>query len=507
MTVATGGAGHRERLTRNALQRSRPELAEPLPGSEVGVGIVHLGTGAFHRAHQAVLTQQAMLAEPGPWAICGVSQRSRTVLDQLGPQGGLYTVAERNPAADRLRVVGAVRELLLATEEPDRLTSLLARPTTHIVSITVTEAGYRHDPRTGRLREDDPELLADLAGRPPRTVVGQLVRGLRARRAAGDDAGLTVLCCDNLPDNGALVRELVHDFCARLPDGDADPLRGWVDDHVAFPSSVVDQIVPATTGADLAAVADALGLVDLGAVVGEPYRQWTIENHFAGPRPAWERAGVRFVDGIAPYQAHKLRLVNGGHSALAYLGLLAGFGTVAEAVGNDAARAFLQALVAEELGPSLARFGDAAQPAEVRGLLERFANPRIEHRLTQIAAHGPRKLPQRLLEPAAELLSAGREPRLICLVLAGWLRFLQGQADGGHPLPVLDGDSAALRAAVAPAEEPRRAAEALLRAWSSCPEPLRESPVFCDLLTEWLARLRAGGVLATLRKLSAGGQR
>ncbi|HWM01910.1 MAG TPA: mannitol dehydrogenase family protein [Actinophytocola sp.] len=385
---------------------------------KAGIGIVHLGLGAFHRAHQAVLTEDAMRAVPGDWAICAVAQRSPAVRDALAAQDCLFTVAERGASEERLRVVGSIGEVLLATAQPDRLATVLSDVDTRVVTVTVTEAGYRHDPATGRLRADDPDVTHDLAGGPPRSMVGQLVAGLRRRRERGH-GGLSVLSCDNLPDNGRLLGGLVRQFCLL---GKESTLAEWIDEHVRFPSTVVDQIVPATTDADLDAVAAALGLEDRAAVVGEPYRQWVVEDDFAAGRPAWERAGVTLVADIAPHQAAKLRLVNGTHSALAYLGMLAGCASTAEVTARPEFAAFADRLLRDETGASLARFGRTVDAAEIAALLDRLRNPRITHRLAQIGADGPRKLPQRLLEPAAELLAAGTEPRLICLALAGYLR-------------------------------------------------------------------------------------
>jgi fructuronate reductase len=479
----------RPRLSRAALRAHRPELAGSLPGPDVGVGIVHLGIGAFHRAHQAVFTQQAMLAEPGDWAIVGVSQRHDTVGAALRPQDGLFTVTERDAAGERMQVVGSVRDVLHAPGEPDRVTAALSDPDTHIVTITVTEAGYRHDPATGRFRPEDPEVAADLAGHPPRTVIGRLVSGLRARRT--HDCGLTVLSCDNLPDNGKLVHALVHEFCARL--GEAG-LAEWIDSHVGFPSTVVDQIVPATTEADLRGAARWLGLRDLGAVVGESYRHWVIEDRFAGPRPAWDKVGVRLVSDIAPHQAAKLRLVNGTHSALAYLGMLAGCRSTAEVAGREEFAGFVRALVSRETGPTVARLGSEV---DLGGLLARLTNPRITHLLRQIGTDGPRKLPQRLLEPAADLLASTVEPRLICLAIAGWIRQLR--VDDTTP----DEETARLRRALAGIDEADRMVDAVLRAWPAVPDALRDSPTFRELVAEGLDQLTRDGVTATLRRAVA----
>ncbi len=334
----------------------------PLPDGDVR--IVHLGLGAFHRAHQAVLTQQA----GDGWAICAVAQRSTAVRDALHSQDNVFTVAE----GDRLTVVGSIREVLHAGEQPDLVAARLSE--VDVVTVTVTEAGYREDG----------------------LVVAQLVRGLRAR-----DRSLTVISCDNVPDNGRVLERLVLDACE--PE-----LREWAAEHVAFPSSVVDQIVPAVTEDDLRAVSARLGLVDRAAVVAEPYRSWVIEDRFAGPHPKWDAV---FTDDIAPHQKAKLRLVNGTHSALAYLGLRAGYETTAEVASVPEFAEYVRRLVVET--------GRGLDP-DPEALLTRFANPAITHRLAQIAADGDHKLPQRLVAPAVELLEAGEEPRMISLALAAY---------------------------------------------------------------------------------------
>src|ERR1019366_1961641 len=262
-----------------------PAAALPLVDPrDLTIGLVHLGLGAFHRAHQAVYTERAMSASgTTAWGICAVSQRSRAVLDELEPQDGLYTVVERGPSTT-FRVLAPIRELLFAAQQQDELTSRIAAPSTHVVTLTVTEKGYRHDPVTSRLDLLDADIQADAAGRRPVTVVGQLVGGLRARRQ-NSGGPLTVVCCDNLTNNGATLRGLVDDFCSLLPRADQSALHSWIEDSAPFPSTVVDRIVPATTPADRSDVAEYLDLDDEGAVVAEPFSQWVVEDNFAAARP------------------------------------------------------------------------------------------------------------------------------------------------------------------------------------------------------------------------------
>jgi len=265
------------------------EVAAPrVDPRDLEVGIVHLGLGAFHRAHQAVYTEDAMAAEPGPWGICGASRRSRAVVDALAEQDGLYGVLERGPEEDSVRVVGAVRAALVAAEQPDALRDRLAAEGTHVVTLTVTEAGYQ---------ADHPDFERDLAGGAPRTPVGMLVRGLEARRAAGVDTPLAIVSCDNLPRNGAVLRDLVGDFCARA---ELAGLADWIADHADFPSTMVDRIVPAATAADRDTASRLIGARDEATVVGEPFSQWVLEDAFRGRRPAWEAAGALLVPTPGP---------------------------------------------------------------------------------------------------------------------------------------------------------------------------------------------------------------
>ena len=297
MTEVPGPAGER-RLSLAGLPRLPAAFRPAIDPRQRRVRIVHLGIGAFHRAHQAWYTEEC-----GDWGSCGVTLRSPRVAEQLTPQDDLYTLLVRDGTEARPQVIGAVREVRYAGADPSAVTARIAQPEVSIVSLTVTEKGYRHDPATGRLRLGDPEIAADLAGRPPQTVIGQLTAGLAAR-AAGGAGPITVLCCDNLPANGPAVRGLVLAYAqayAARHLADAAALPDWIGGRVAFPATMVDRIVPAATGADRADVAALLGVRDLGAVVAEPFTQWVIEDRFAAARPAWEKAGAELVPEVAPY--------------------------------------------------------------------------------------------------------------------------------------------------------------------------------------------------------------
>ena len=480
----------RPRLGLATLARCPPEAQPPVDPRELRVRIVHLGLGAFHRAHQAVFTEQAVAVAGGAWGICGVAPRRRAAVERLAPQDGLYAVLERGPREDRVRVVATVREALAARDAPDCVLARIADPATSVVTLTVTEDGYPRDPSTGRLREDD-ELAADLAGdAPPRTVLGLLVRGLETRMGAGEAGPISVVSCDNLPRNGVVLAGLVDDFCARLPARAGERLGEWVSANVAFPSTVVDRIVPATTDADRADVARALGVDDEAAVVGEPFASWVVEDAFAAERPAWERAGALLVDDVSPHEALKLRVLNGTHLLLAYAGLLAGLQTVDEAVGEawlgEAARRFV-----DDMRPTLSPAPGVEVDGYVEALFERWANPRIGHRLEQIASDGSQKLAVRLNAPAAERLADGAQPRWIALAFAAWAENV-ARAAAGEREPLADPRAVELGEAAAGAHEPRALARAMLGA-------VRAPEALVEPVGDWLERLRADGVPDAVR--------
>ncbi|MCF3964517.1 mannitol dehydrogenase family protein, partial [Streptomyces fuscigenes] len=380
--------------------------------------IVHLGLGAFHRAHQALYTEAA----GEDWGIAGVAQRSRGVLDALRAQDHLYSVTFRDAGSPSTRVVGALSETLHATQDAPRLRGLLSAAATAVVTATVTEKGYRRKPGGG-LDLADPLVRGDLAADPDRgahtTPVGQLAAGLRARlRASG--APLTVVCCDNMAGNGPVLAGLVAEFAAATAWPERDALLEWIDaGAVAFPATVVDRIVPATTGADLAAAAHALGVRDEAAVTCEPYAQWVLEDRFAGARPRWEAGGARFVADVAPHQLTKLRLLNGAHSLLAHLGLRAGCRTVAEVLATDWGEEAVRGYCAEVL-PTLPAAPGLDPEAYVDGLVTRFRNPAVRHRLDQIAADSSLKIPERWLVPLRELRAGGRDTPRLAAALAVW---------------------------------------------------------------------------------------
>ena len=418
------------RLSRRALGGRIATVPARAPDA---AGIVHLGLGSFHRAHQAVYTARALDHEPGPWGIVGVASRSRAVVEAMRAQDGLYSVLELGPEQRAPLVVGVHSELLVAADEPAAVVARLASADTRIATLTITERGYSARP-AGRAIDTSPAIdlgavRADLRGAPPSTAIGLLARGLQARwRGHGEP--LAIVSCDNVARNGEHTRRLVLAFVALLEDSDAAELHAWIEREIAFPSTMVDRIVPAPQPSHRARVAELLGLGDEAAVVAEPFSMWVLEDSFPGGRPRWEAAGASFSDEVQRYEQLKLRLLNATHSLLAYLGLLAGARTIAEAIALPEIRAAAEHLIERDLLPTLDAPAAVDLPRYVAQLMARFGNGALEHRTRQVAADGSQKLPVRVGPAVLEQAAAGIVPRGLALVVAAWIRCL-ATPDGG----------------------------------------------------------------------------
>lgn len=415
------------RLSRRALAALPASVARPAYDiRHTRIGIVHIGAGAFHRAHQAVYLDDLLATHPD-WAICGVSLNSRDVRDALQPQDGLYTLALLGKLT-RLRVIGALREVLCAREEPAAVLARLAEPAVRLVTLTITEKGYCL--KGNDLDLDHPDVQADLASpRLPRSAIGYLVAGLRARREHGTPP-FTVLSCDNLADNGHRLRRAVLQLARQLDDDLAD----WIDAYVAFPCSMVDSITPATDDALRERVRNELGCEDAWPIQREEYTQWVVEDRFCNERPPLEHFGVTLSQDIAGYDRAKLRLLNGAHSSLAYLGSLMELDSVGDAMAEPALAGFVERLMRESIAPAIALPHGMDAGGYIDAILERFHNPAIRHRLSQIAWDGSQKLPVRLLSTIADALTQGRPIHALCLPIAAWMHFVRRQATRGVAL-------------------------------------------------------------------------
>lgn len=462
------------------LQRTAPAPA---------TGIVHLGLGAFFRAHGALYLAEAMAASGGDWGVLGVSLQSPRVRDLLAPQGHAYTAVALGPGGDRMQGVELLTGVLVAPEDPAAVLRAMADPAVRIVSLTVTEKGYCLAPASGRLDPGHLGIRHDLTAALPATAPGFLVRALALRRAAGT-APFTVLSCDNLAGNGRLTRGVVVDLAQAIdPD-----LARWIAAEVRFPATVVDRIVPATEPADVARLARARGLLDAAPVLHEPFRQWVVEDDFvAGDRPDLAAAGVHLVAVAAPFERVKLRMLNGAHSALAWAGLLAGHATVAEAVADPAIAAYLGQLWRDEIIPTLDPPPGLDLAAHADALIGRFANPAIRHRTLQIASDSSQKLPPRILAPLAENLAAGRDCPGLLLAVAAWMRVVEGRDEAGAPIAVADPLTDRLRARLSAAGPGPAGVGALLA----------EAAIF----PPDLARAIAPGVTAAWQRIAGAGIR
>lgn len=410
------------RLSAKTVERLAPAVERPYyDRNRQKRGIVHLGIGAFMRAHQAAYTDDAMNEKDSGWMTTGVSLRSPSVHDQLMPQDGLFMVAERSSRDTHYRLVGAVRDVLIAPERPDGVIAALADLDTRIVTLTVTEKGYGRAP-DGMLDMTSAMISQDVdAFEAPRTIFGLLAAGLARRRAAGLD-GLSLVSCDNLAGNGGVLQSLMRQFLShRDPD-----LGEWFDERCTCPSTMVDRIVPATTEADRCAAEQATGLRDEGLVITEPFRQWVIEDRFVADRPQWEAGGAQFVADVAPFETAKLRMLNGAHSALAYLGLERGHAFVHQAVADPVIRPLVERLMREEAAPTIEAAPSQDLDTYASDLLQRFENPALEHLLAQIAIDGSQKIPQRWLATLAASRREGRSCPAILRAIGAWLRHLRG---------------------------------------------------------------------------------
>jgi len=418
------------------LHRDRVPEGVDAPVTPTAVGVVHLGIGAFHRAHQAVYTERAALATGDTtWGILGVTQRSATVRDQLRPQGGVYTVLTAGEREQSVELVGSVVDVAYPAEETARVLEAVAAPSTHVVTLTITEKGYARRPDgsldTSVVGPDLEALAGAGAGTAPAvSAIGLLVRGLAARASSG--APLTVLTCDNMVDNGRVLEGLVRSAVdVALPGAAGDALREYLDARVTFPCSMVDRIVPATTPEQRDAVGRLLGVRDEGLVVGEPFAQWVIEDRFAGPRPAWEAAGATLTKDVAPFEQAKLRLLNGTHSLVAYSGWIAGHATIAEAVTDPVIAERARQYLFEDALPTLTPPDGLDLHVYGEQILARFANPHTGHTTTQVAMDGTQKIPFRWGGVLTEALAAGREPRGVAFGLAAWAGFVGRRVHAG----------------------------------------------------------------------------
>jgi len=488
------------RLTASSL----PEVSRtvPVPGYDRGpvtAGVVHVGVGGFHRAHQAVYLDRLLERGERDWGVCGVGvlPQDRRMADVLRAQDGLYTLVVKH-ADGRLepRVVGSLVDHLVAPDDPQAVVERMAAATTRIVSLTITEGGYNTVPATGEFDAGNAAVTADLTpGATPSTTFGLVVEALARRRERGMPP-FTVVSCDNIQSNGVLARRVFTAY-ARLRD---PALGDWVEHEVAFPSSMVDRITPATTDDDRAALADGFGVLDAWPVVSESFTQWVLEDDFPSGRPDLGSVGVQLVGDVLPYELMKLRLLNASHQALAYLGYLCGHRYVHEAAGDPLIATFLRAYMDGEATPTLAPVPGVDLEDYKATLIARFANPHVRDTLARICADTSDRIPKFLLPVVREQLARGGDVRLAALVVASWARYAEGVDEEGEPIDVVDPLRPVLTAAAA---RQRREPTAFLEVRDVFGD-LVDAPRFRSPYVEALASLHRVGARATLEHAVAG---
>jgi fructuronate reductase len=463
-------------------------------------GIVHLGAGNFHRAHQAVYTAHALDIEDGPWGVAPVVRRNRAVARALDVQGGAYTVLSVGSGPARAEIVQLHGRVVVARDEPLAVLSLIASPATRIVSLTVTESGYTLK-RSGGLDLDHPAVRADLTlAEAPRTAIGQLFAGMRGRHRNGGSP-LTVVSCDNVPRNGHVMSRLMSEFAeAALCGAELTDFTEWLASGVAFTNSMVDRVVPRTTDAHRRLARDLTGLKDSVPVAAEEYSTWVMDDHFAAGRPAWEKAGVIFSEEVELYEAMKIRMLNGTNSLLAYLGLLAGHRTIDQSISDPefeaAARLYLAEAGSELFPPRGISLDQYAED-----LIGRFRNEAIAHATTQVASDGSEKVPTRIADTVRARSLRGEASPMAALLVAAYLQVMC--QSGGMTSPSGLSDPRADVLAMLGDRYPR-AEDLVCVAFATpvlFPESLAENQAFQAEVLDALATLRAGG----LTPVTAGG--
>ncbi|GAA4396451.1 mannitol dehydrogenase family protein [Tsukamurella soli] len=477
----------------------------PSPEIPSAPGIVHLGLGNFHRAHQAVYTRAALDAAGGDWGIVGVSNRSQDIPAALQAQGMRYTVIEISPRGQSYSVPAVHTDAFTAATEPARVVSAIAAPRTRIVSLTVTERGYWYRPGTGELDSDAAPIRSDLRNpAAPVTAIGQLVRGLQ-ERARTHGAPVTVLSCDNLAANGHHTQRLVEEFVRLLPGPEATETLAWLEQAVTFPSTMVDRIVPATTDHYRRLVAEECGYADAVPVPAEPFSMWVLEDRFAAGRPAWEAGGAVFSDEVPKYEQLKVRFLNGTHSLIAYLGALSGARGIADAVAIRTVESAAQALM-REYRPTVALPSGVDLDAYEEQLFARWRNSALGHMVSQVGSDGSVKIRQRIPAAALALLDAGTMPHALALAAAGYLACLAplaGFDPGPHAAAMKDPARPMLeRAAAASAGGPELAAR-VIGEQQLLGVDLAERPAFVDRVGELVDVIRRSGVTAAIHEIGA----
>jgi mannitol 2-dehydrogenase len=477
------------------------EVARPdYDRTRIRVGIVHIGVGGFHRAHQALAVDRLLRqGQAYEWGICGIGLMpgDRRMQQVMADQDGCYTLVEKSPDGGwSARVIGSIVDYLFAPDDPEAVLERLADPATRIVSLTVTEGGYNFSPTTGAFDLANPAVAADLTGdAPPATTFGLVVEALRRRRDRGVGP-FTLMSCDNIPGNGEVARRALTSYARALDPGLAD----WIEVEVAFPNAMVDRITPVTTAEDVAQIADRFGVADAWPVVAEPFFQWVLEDTFVAGRPAWQDAGVQLVPDVEPYELMKLRLLNSGHQAVAYFGHLMGYRYVHEAAQDQVFADYLLRYMRREGIPTLPEVPGIDLTAYTDSLIERFGNAEVRDTVARLAAESSDRIPKWLVPVIHANLAAGGEIEVSAAIVASWARYAEGVDERGEEIEVVDRVADERKAAAArQAEDPL----AFLRNTDLFGD-LADQPRFTEVYLRALDSLHTRGAAATVADLAAG---
>jgi mannitol 2-dehydrogenase len=400
-------------------------------------GIVHIGVGGFHRGHQAVYLDDLLgLGGSTEWGLCGIGllPQDRRMYETTVSQDCLYTVVERSSAGDVPRIIGSMTGYLFAPDDPEAVLEKMASPDCRIVSMTITEGGYYVNSGTGQFDAVHPDIVRDLANpHKPACVFGFLAEALDRRRQRGLGP-FTVMSCDNMQNNGDVMKKMFLAFVTLR-----DPsLASWLGEKGAFPNTMVDRITPATTDAHRAMVHEAFGIDDAWPVVCEPFRQWVIEDHFCAGRPAWEKVGAQITDNVLPYEKMKIRLLNASHQALCYIGMLLGYQYAHQTMQDARIQKLVRIMMDQEVTPLLAKVPGIDLEEYKNSLIERFGNPAIMDQLSRIGTEGSARIPKFVLLSVLDQVALGGPLKAGAFTVAAWFRYLTGKDDAGKDMPIID---------------------------------------------------------------------
>lgn len=459
-------------------------------------GIVHIGIGGFHRAHQAVYTDDLLASGAHHWGITAVSLRSDSVYQALAPQDFLYTVKTQDENGGSKRLIGSICEVLALTQSGacDKIVAKIADPSTQVVTLTITEKGYCHTV-AGELDSTNPSIIHDLQNpEQPQSAPGLLALALK-RRMQTNAGPITLLSCDNLSSNG----EVLHNVVTTMMQQQDSTTLEWLAENVSFPSSMVDRIVPQTKASDIDQLEQEAGYLDSGLVVCEPFSQWIIEDNFAGQKPAWDIGGAEFVAEVAPYEHTKLRFLNAAHSALAYLGLLAGYSYIHQVMADPTFASFARQLMDVEIEPVVVGPNGLDLEAYKNSILTRFANAAVPYKTAQVASDGSQKLPQRIFPTIQQQLSKGNPTPGLCLVIAGWLHCLTSQHSADSSMNISDPQAQPLVAIASVNPQPQDLVSTIAETTSYF-GGLGQSAEFLQSVADSISDLKQTGSLATVAK-------